>query len=224
LANDFCPNQVVEQLRVVIADERGRAWAQAHPEYFGGVPLAPLETCTEGATYAQVRITQPAPGSTVHGVVPVIGTVQMPNFERYEVQYGVGGNPQDWRWISGPHRAQVQGGLLTEWDATYLSPGPYTVRVTAFDREGHRVEGQVQVQVVAPTGTPTSAQTPTPTTTVPPPSPTVAPTEPAPPVTDTPVPEPSPVPTQTPISVPIEIPEATPTPEPSATPEADSNS
>ncbi len=165
LANEFCPNQVVEELRVVITDERGREWAQAHPEHFGGLPLGPLETCAESASYARISITQPAPGSAVSGVVPVAGTVQMPNFERYEVQYGPGEAPSDWHWLSGPHRAQVQDGLLTEWDVTGLAPGPYTLRITAFDQAQNRVEAQVQVFVAAPPGTP-----------IPLPSPTVAPT------------------------------------------------
>jgi len=220
LVNESCPNQVVEQLRVVIADERGREWAQAHPEYFEGVPLAPLETCTESAGRTQVFITQPAPGSTVYGVVPVIGTVQMSNFERYEAQYGIGGNPQSWSWISGPHLAQVQGGLLTEWDVTYLSPGLYTLRITAFDRGQNYIEARMQVYVAAPTRTPVPVQSPTPTavSTL---APTIAPTiEPTPTITDTPAPEPSPTPTEAPVSTPTETPteEATPAPEPSPTP------
>jgi len=176
LANEFCPNQVVEQLRIVIADERGRGWAQAHPEYFEGVPLAPLETCTESADRPRVFITQPALGSAVHGVVPVIGTVQLPNFERYEAQYGIGDSSQGrWEWISGPHLAQVQDGLLTEWDTSRLAPGPYTLRITAFDREQHRVESRVRVYVAAPAETATPVQSPTPTATSSPP-PTFTPT------------------------------------------------
>lgn len=150
LANEFCPDQVIEQVMVVIAGERGRQWAQAHPEYFDGLPLAPLDHCTESTGRPAVFITQPAPGSDVHGIVPVIGTVQLPDLNHYDVQYGIGGNPQGWGWISGPHLAQVQDGLLTEWDTTHLSPGLYTLRVTAFDRGQHRVEGRVQVQVAIP--------------------------------------------------------------------------
>ena len=165
LVNEFCPDQVIEQVMVVITDERGRQWAQAHPEYFDGLPLAPLDHCTESTGRPAVFITQPAPGSAVHGIVPVIGTVQLPNFDHYDVQYGIGGNPQGWGWISGPHLSQVQDGLLTEWDTTHMTPGLYTLRVTAFDRGQHRVEGRVQVYVAAPTETPTPVQSPTPAAT-----------------------------------------------------------
>ena len=166
LANEFCPDQVIEQVMVVIAGERGREWAQAHPEYFDGLPLAPVDHCTESTGRPAVFVTQPAPGSAVHGVVPVIGTVQLPNFDHYDVQYGVGGNPQGWGWISGPHLAQVQDGLLTEWDTIHLSPGLYTLRITAFDREQHSVEGRVQVYIAAPTETPAPVQSPTPAATL----------------------------------------------------------
>ena len=195
LANEFCPDHVVEQLMIVIRDERGREWARNHPEYFDGLPLAPLEACTESTERPQVLITSPAPGEPVSGVVPVIGTVKMPNFERYEAQYGIGGNPQGWGWISGPHLAQVQDGLLTEWDTTHLSPGLYTLRIVAFDREQRRTEGRVQVYVAAPPETPPAVASPIPTggpilwpTFVP----TVASPSP-PPSTETPTSEPSPV-------------------------------
>jgi hypothetical protein len=188
---------------IVITDERGREWAQAHPEYFGDLPLAPLETCAESTDRPQVFITAPASGSTVTGIVGVVGTVQLPNFDRYEVQYGIGGNPQGWGWISGPHLAQVRDGLLTEWDTSHLAPGPYTLRVTAFDREQHRVEARVQVDVAAPTETPTPVVSPTPTA-----MPTLPPTfTPLPSLT--PIPSPTSIPTVGPTWTP---PGPTPTP------------
>jgi hypothetical protein len=238
LANEYCPDHAVEQLMIVITNERGREWAQAHPEYFGGLPLAPLETCTEGTERPQVFINEPAPGSSIYGIVPVVGTVQLPNFERYEVQYGIGGNPQGWGWVSGPHLAQVRDGLLAEWDTTHLAPGLYTLLITAFDREQHRIETRVQVYVAAPTETPTPVWSPTPTATpMPPPTftplpvltptptlvPTVKPTltptvGPTPTATNTPALERSPTPTETSTSAPrTPTKQATSTPEPPPT-------
>ncbi len=150
LANEICPDQIVKEVRVVIPDERGRAWTKAHPEHFGELKLAPLDYCTAGAARPQVFITQPAAGDVVSGVVPVIGTVQLPNFDHYEAQYGAGSDPQSWGWISGPHLAQIRDGLLIDWDATHLDPGLYTVRISAFDREQRRFEARVHVQVITP--------------------------------------------------------------------------
>jgi 1A family penicillin-binding protein len=223
LANESCPNQVTEHLMVVIPDPRGREWVQAHPEYVGGLPLAPADSCTASSGSGLVSITQPASGSTVQGIVQVAGTVQLPDFDRYEAQYGIGGNPQGWGWISGPHLAQVQDGLLTEWDTSHLAPGPYTLRITAFDRQQQRVEARVQVFVAGPTEEPTEAPTATPVPTdTPVPSATPPPTEtltatPSP--TETPMATPEPVlePTFTPTPepptpVPADTPEASPTP------------
>jgi membrane peptidoglycan carboxypeptidase len=210
LANESCNDQVSERLMIVITDERGRGWAQAHPDYFGGLPLAPLAYCTESADRPQVFVTQPAAQSPVNGIVQIVGTVRLPNFDRYEAQYGVGDAPIGWGWISGPHLAQVEDGLLTEWDTTHLAPGPYTLRITAFDREQRAFETRVQVQVVAPTE---AARTPTVF-----PSPTVTP---IPMLTFTPLPTPAtthtPVPQPTPTPVPTAVPTKTPTPEPTAT-------
>ncbi|RLC69448.1 MAG: hypothetical protein DRI81_20445, partial [Chloroflexi bacterium] len=230
LANDSCRDQIVEEMRIVITDERGREWAQAHPDYFNGVPLAPLEYCTESAARPQLFITQPAPGSAVYGVVQVVGTIQLPNFDRYEAQYGVGDDPQGWGWISGPHLAQVSDGLLAEWDTAHLAPGLYTLRVTAFNREQHSYEARVQVYVAGPPDTPTAlpSSTPLPTET---PAPTLTPAPTAPPTlapTDTPVPTVEPTDTATdtpePSSTPTEEPTPTPTPEPTETPTEEATS
>jgi hypothetical protein len=178
------------------------------------LPLAPADYCTAGAGSGLVSIAQPASGSTVQGIVQVVGTVQLPDLDRYEAQYGIGGNPQGWGWISGPHLAQVRDGLLTEWDTSHLAPGPYTLRITAFDRQQHRVEARVQVLVAgpveAPTVTPLSVPTDTPV-----PSATPSPTEtPAP--TETPMA--TPLPTETPTGTPAPVlePTFTPTLEPPA--------
>ena len=161
-ANQFCPDHVVQRLMLDITDKRGREWVQAHPEQFGGLPLAPLEACTDGTVHPEVFITRPAAGESLHGVVQIVGTVRLPNFDHYEAQYGVGGDPQGWGWISGPHLTPVRDGLLTRWDTTHLAPGPYTLRIRAFDHQQHAVEARVQVRVAAPTPTPSPVPSPTP--------------------------------------------------------------
>jgi membrane peptidoglycan carboxypeptidase len=222
LANDYCLDSVVEKVLVVIEDPQGREWAQAHPEYFGGIPLAPLEQCTEGTSRPVVVITSPAQDGTVQGVVPVVGTVQLPDFDRYEVQYGQGADPHDWQWLSGPHLTQVRDGTLTEWDTQGLAAGVYTLRVRAFDKNGHQTDGFVHAFVQGPTETPTSAATATFTATMMPsptstasPSPTLAPTftlEPSPTASNTPA-----VQTPTSTSTPDLTPTFTPTLEPTVT-------
>ncbi len=225
LANEACPDRVAEQLMVVISDTVGREWAQAHPEYFNGLPLAPTQYCTESTDRPFVYITAPAPGSIVQGRVQIMGTVQLPNFDHYQAQYGLGDDPQGWGWISGPHLAQVRDGWLADWDTTYLAPGPYTLLITAFDRAQNRFEARVLVFVAGATLTPVPTLLPTPTETPPPtllptftPTPTIEPTiaptaTPYPTVAPTDTPYPTPMPTDTPMP-----PTATSTPEPTLTP------
>jgi penicillin-binding protein 1C len=193
-ANEFCPDHVVDRLMLDITDARGRAWVQAHPDQFGGLPLAPLDECTDSTGRPEVFITRPSTDQFVSGVVDVIGTVQLPNFHHYEAQYGVGRDPQGWGWISGPHLAPVRDGLLTRWDTTYLAPGSYTLRIRAFDAQQHAVEARVHVRIAAPTATPTPLASPTPR-----PTPTSTPTA-IPTPTATATPPQSPLPTNTPVS------------------------
>jgi membrane peptidoglycan carboxypeptidase len=195
-ASEFCPDQVVQRLMLDIEEGRGRDWVEAHPEQFGGLPLAPLETCSDAGERPRVSISRPANGGAVRGTVDIVGTVRMPRFERYEAQYGVGLNPQGWGWISGPHLAQVQDGLLTRWDTRHLAPGPYTLRIRAFNDDQHAVEARVQVQVSAPAATPTPWPSPTPLPTATP-WPVSTPTEEAGPAPTVTVPS-SPLTTSTP--------------------------
>jgi membrane peptidoglycan carboxypeptidase len=220
LANEFCPNHITERVMIVIEDPRGRDWAQAHPEHFGDLALAPVEFCTESTGRPEVLITGPGSNSAVRGIVTVFGTVQLPNFDHYDVQYGIGDNPQGWGWISGPHLAQVRDGWLAEWDTRHLESGTYTLLITAFDTAQHRVEARVVVDVVNPTETPTPTPTATPTA-----SPTVtltstasptATTSPTPTVGITPSPTLPPSPTSTPTftlpptQAPTQTPQVTP--------------
>lgn len=208
-ANEFCPDHVVKELMLDITEERGREWVQAHPEEFGGLPLAPLEACSEGVSRPKISISRPMTGQRIRGVVSITGTVRLPNFDHYEAQYGVGADPQGWGWISGPHRAPVEDGLLTRWDTSHLDPGPYTLRIRAFDAQGHTVEVRVHLEVVAPPAPPT----PTPSST-PRPTPTLE-------ATATPTPTTPPTSTATPIPGATETP--TVTPSPTLTPTAESS-
>lgn len=72
--------------------------------------------------------------------VSIRGNVNPPGFERYQVEFGAGDNPGAWRWISGPHLSPVMGGQITQWTVPGdLSPGRYTLRVTAFGAGGASV-------------------------------------------------------------------------------------
>jgi penicillin-binding protein 1C len=88
-------------------------------------------------TQNQIVIAQPGEGSSVpRGPLSIRGTVNPPGFQSYQVEYGEGDNPGEWKWISGPHLSAVVDNELTTWDTGGLSPGRYTLRITASTSNG----------------------------------------------------------------------------------------
>ncbi len=211
LANAFCRSNVVTKLAVVekqVSDPQGQVWLRQWAVDNGAI-VAPQAECTSAEQPPVVEITAPTQGTEVYGSVEIWGTVDLPDFDRYELTYGVGNNPQAWDWISGPHLALVQGGVLGVWQMPQgMTPGVYTIRVVAYNRQGARFEARQPVQVVGPTPTPTLEASPTPE-----PTSTGTPT-PTPEATMTPSPTVSPTPTE---EAPTVEPSATPTPTPMPT-------
>lgn len=211
----------VEQVYIVLPDDAYQ-WA-IQQEAWQGKPLATKSQCNPSVTPGNptVFITSPADGSTVNGVVPIVGTVTMPNFQQYDLRYGVGWEPGSWEWISGPHEAEVTDGQLGEWNTNDLPDGDYTLLVVVRGKSGERVEARTRVHVQnsapTPTATPLPIDTPMPVPTL-----TAAPTEaPTALPTETPAPSPTPEPfTPTPTSTPppTSVPVATSTPTETPTP------
>lgn len=210
LANDHCRSNVTTKVALFlnrISDPKGQEWLRQWAAE-RGITIAPETECTAGGEQVPVvEISHPGSGQEVYEWVDIHGTVDLADFDRYEITYGVGTSPQAWDWISGPHLALVRDGQLGTWRLPReLSPGTYTIRIVAYNQRGAQFETQQQVQVVGPTPTPTPEVTPTGTptpTSTPSPTPTEAPVTPTStlsPVTETPTPtlEPTPTPTLAP--------------------------
>ena len=89
------------------------------------------------ATQGEIVISQPANGSMVgRGRLSIRGTANPPGFQSYNVEYGDGDNPGEWKWISGPHLSPVVDNQLTEWGIEGLPAGRYTLRVTVNTSNG----------------------------------------------------------------------------------------
>lgn len=111
-------------------------WAQAR-----GLPLLPTQTCTDDllaiardpnrvATY---RITSPAQGDKVSGIMPIVGTAdfdpQVVQF--YKIELGIpreDGN-YDWVTLGDTHNTPVINGPLEMLHADALPPGNYLLRL-----------------------------------------------------------------------------------------------
>jgi hypothetical protein len=208
LANEFTPPDAIEERAVKVYPERYRAWAEAN-----GMAQPPVQQPTDPANQPQLAIRVPFEGETVGGVVPVYGTVNVPNLASFELQYGESHDPQAFSApVSGPYGGQVIDGPLGQWDTSGLREGPHTLRLVARDAAGGVYETRVRLFVgpqqppAEPTSVPVFEPTPVPVV-----------TEAAPP----PTPEVIVLPTDTPVVVPptdTPTPEGPPTEEPTLTP------
>ncbi len=187
------------QVRIVLPDD-AFAWASQQPDWQGR-PIASKSQCAPGTVdngNGTIVITSPGEGTSIAGVIPIIGTVAVPKFDHYELTFGASWNPSEWDWISGPHQSQVIDGQLGEWNVGGLSDGDYTLRITVYG--SRRTDYTVRVHVqnsapIVPTAIPTEV----------PPLPTAIPTE-TPIPTDTPTPTDTPEPTATPFVSPLPTP------------------
>jgi hypothetical protein len=209
-ANEFTPPDAIEERAVKVYPERYRAWAEAN-----GLPQPPAQQPTDPANQPQLAIRVPFEGETVSGVVPVYGTVNVPNLVSYELQYGESHDPGAFSApFAGPYGGQVIEGPLGQWDTTGLREGPHTLRLVARDANGGIFETRVRLFVAQqqPTPMPTLQPTPAPAETEVPPFPSTP--EGQGEATPTWTPEIVVLPTDTPVFVPPTVtPTLTPLPE-----------
>ncbi len=213
LANEFTPDENIEEKVFKVYPEPYRAWAEAN-----GIPQPPVRPEDVFDFQPELTIRQPIEGEVVSGIVQVYGTANVPDFAAYELQYGISHDPGAFSpSISGPFNAPVIDGYLGEWDTRDLENGPHTLRLVVQDTFGSVYEARVRlfVERAAPTPEPTVTWTPEPPTPevtatwtpLPPPTETLAPPT-AQPSTDTP---PAPATEAPPTATPAPV-EATPTP------------
>ncbi|MCS7282725.1 MAG: hypothetical protein RMK65_01330 [Anaerolineae bacterium] len=161
-----------------------------------------------------VVITYPTSGTTVSGVVQILGTVTHPNFDRYSIYYAPGPAAtatSQWQPVVLDVRQQVVNGVLAQWDTTAIaedgSPlipnGVYHMVLIRYRQDGATDSffvNNIIVQNEAATPTPTPTEEvpvfPTPVSETPTPAPVE--TSPAPTPAPTPTPRPGAVGTPTP--------------------------
>jgi membrane peptidoglycan carboxypeptidase len=212
IANEFCdkfaqdkffvvlpnPSQLIDlrefEKNWLLTSPEGQAWGTQR-----GIPLdrfeqAPTEPCKQDTPQPIIEITSPVAGQEVSGKVEVFGTVNVPGFAYYNIEFGLAEDPIGWGILQGDTAQVVENSKLGELDLAPFEAGPLTIRVWVYDNQGHHAEKRVTVfmkkptPTPQPTGQPTATQLPTPTTapTTEPPTATVpAPTE-EPGVTTTP--------------------------------------
>jgi len=112
-----------------------------------------------------VEITSPEMGQRIRGMVPIIGSASVDNFQYYKVEYGIGANPSDWALIDRMMEQPVTNDQLVVWNTLALPDGVYSLRLRAVRQDGNYSEfylRSVTIDNTGPRETPTPTQTPTP--------------------------------------------------------------
>lgn len=103
-----------------------------------GKQPTPAPSLHPAACAREVQIVRPLQGESVNGVVQIIGTARIGNFQFYKVEYAMGHSPLDsaFHSIDDVHRTPVGDSVLTTWYVGNMPAGMYTVRLTAVDTSG----------------------------------------------------------------------------------------
>ena len=112
----------------------------------------------------QVQIISPEVSMEVRGIVPIIGSASVPDFDYYKVEFGYGPDPSQWALIGSMHETPVVNGQLEIWDTTTLPDDVYSLRLRAVKHDGNYGEffvRQVRIANTLPTQTPTPTATAT---------------------------------------------------------------
>jgi hypothetical protein len=111
-------------------------WAQAN-----NVALLPTQVCNEDLLAvardpnraAIYRITSPAQGDTVSGILPIVGTADFDpqKVQFYKIELGIpkGDGQYDWVTLGETHNTPVVNGTLEMLHADALAPGQYLLRL-----------------------------------------------------------------------------------------------
>ncbi|MFO7679060.1 MAG: transglycosylase domain-containing protein [Chloroflexota bacterium] len=130
-------------------------WAQAH-----NIAILPTDACTQEIlavardpnTPAVWRITSPADGDVVDGIMPIVGTADFDPAEVqfYKLELGVPeGDNINWLTLGDTHNTPVVNGILETLYAEGLPPGEYLLRLIVvkdsnYVGEPHMIQFSVQ--------------------------------------------------------------------------------
>jgi hypothetical protein len=111
--------------------------------------FSPASGCLPG----QITISIPKSGEEVSGVVPIVGTANIPDFGHYTFQIK---RPDDPLWLTiSAGNIPTTEGKLGDWDTTRLSPGDYQLALVVMDNQAKASPACIiQVRVARPADTP----------------------------------------------------------------------
>ncbi len=150
VANQYCPDYTTTKVYMANLDETalnwlnttgaGQAWATAHKLTIPVTP-APTQQCDQTTPRPVVKITNPQQGQTVSGLIQVMGSVNVPNFSRYQLELAQSARPDVTAKLGDPIRSQptADNSFLSGWDTNNVPDGQYNLRLTAYDSQEHSI-------------------------------------------------------------------------------------
>ena len=131
-----------------------------------GVTLLLLLPQGVGAqTDAGLRISAPASGDVLRGLVDITGTSAVDGFFASELAFAYAADPTNTWFIISTSDQPVTDGLLGAWDTNTITDGDYSLRLRVTLQDGTALETLVtglRIRNQTPTETATLAPTPTP--------------------------------------------------------------
>lgn len=131
-----------------------------------GVTLLLLLSQGVGAqTDAGLRISAPASGDVLRGLVEITGTSAVDGFFGSELAFAYSADPTNTWFIISTSDQPVTDGLLGAWDTNTITDGDYSLRLRVVLQDGTALETLVtglRTRNQTPTETATLAPTPTP--------------------------------------------------------------
>lgn len=110
-------------------------------------PEPQAEDYSDGCRPDEIMIDDPAPGDTLSGVVPLMGTVDIQNFGFYKFEIAAFGT-ENWATVYAGREITVDA-ELGRLDTTELTPGDYEIRLVVTDNVGEALPPcVVQVRVI----------------------------------------------------------------------------
>ena len=83
-----------------------------------------------------VSISYPRQNEYVRGIINIVGTASLPDFQFYKVEYGQGEVPFNFASIGEVTTVRRTGTTLTTWDTGTVPNGVYMLRLTAVENNG----------------------------------------------------------------------------------------
>ena len=158
-ANEFCNGNIIDKTFVSIDDavaidwlggtEEGRAFAESLGIDIPVKP-APQTACSQGQALPLIHISAPNDGAVVRGLQDIRGQVQAPDFDRYELQYALADDPDNFLPISASLVDMPNyGAILGTWDlaAGQVPNGDVILRLAARSTSGGYINDEIRLTV-----------------------------------------------------------------------------